>query len=457
MLTVCRYEQDDTEASLLEVFDNVSNLGLRWSLPGGLQRIEFTIKTDNIWDLFERTNTHAGQRVAIFSPRLSRPITGWINEVSSVGKGLVEYVVYGGWRRLKDVYDTVVYPSDYTNGEVIRDSLYILCLFYNNNSNNINQSGSEIGGWTVDEEIGSKAQDVILDMLDMSNSSYQKYDFWWLDERMLNTKIRQMIPYFKPRETDAEINWQIDLNDMGGFEQSRGISETFSNITIFYDTIGGTAFSGGATTLSDPLFGSFITQGVTEGDRVVNNTDGSYARVVTVDSEDDLTISTLSGGTANVFANGDSYTITLQNLQSVTASDTAVNDIWVKYIKEIKRGFNVTQATRYANMLLAQKNAYKQQTPFTITSRTIRDADGVEWPILEMIASGGGYIRVNDLYPAVALFEQSQNNSTVFFITSMDYDNVSGQMRLTVDDPDSRLDARLVTAGILNSTMIGRG
>jgi hypothetical protein len=48
------------------------------------------------------------------------------------------------------------------------------------------------------------------------------------------------------------------------------------------------------------------------------------------------------------------------------------------------------------------------------------------------------------------------NNSTVFFITALDYDNVSGQMRVVVDNPDRRLDVRLFTAGILNGEMVGR-
>jgi hypothetical protein len=169
-----------------------------------------------------------------------------------------------------------------------------------------------------------------------------------------------------------------------------------------------------------------------------------------------LTISALSGGTANVFAAGDAYSITMQNLQSVTITATPVNGIWTKYWREIKRGFSRALALNYGSMLRDQKNVYQQQSPFTINSRTIRDTGGGRWPLLEMIARGGGYLRINDLYPSASTYTTNTNNSSTFFITALDYDNVSGQMRVVVDIPDRRLDVRLFTAGIINGEMVGR-
>jgi hypothetical protein len=276
-----------------------------------------------------------------------------------------------------------------------------------------------------------------------------------VDEAFSGTNLRQLYAGFQPRSTSAAINWQVDVNELGGLRTGMGIIDTFSNFVIFYDTVGGTATGGSATTLIN-TGAAFTTSGLSEGDRVVNETDGSTGRIDTIDSATQLTVSALSGGTLNVFTAGDFYSITLQNMQSVTVSFPPVNGIWTKYWREVKRGFNVTQATRYANMLLTQKNAYQQQSPFTINSHTIRDASGARWPLLEMIARGGGYLRINDLHPNEALFDESANNSTAFFITALDYDNVSGQMRVVVDNPDRRLDVRLFTAGILNGEMVGR-
>jgi hypothetical protein len=61
------------------------------------------------------------------------------------------------------------------------------------------------------------------------------------------------------------------------------------------------------------------------------------------------------------------------------------------------------------------------------------------------------------LYPAAAVsLNQATNNLDTFFITSMDYDYTSNQLRVGVNVPDSRLDAKLRMAGILGSEMIAR-
>jgi len=459
MFTIHRYSQNDTAATLLETFKSYESLGIRWSLPGGIQRIEIIVKTRNKYELHERMTTHAGQRIAIYSPQMSRPIPGWIYEVNSVGVGKVEYILLGGWRRLKDVYDVTVYDPADSNGDVLATALDDHCLFYNGDASGIETGGGAIGGWQVADEIGSTLQDITQDMMDMSDSLHRKYDFWFVDDKLNGNKLTQLMPYFQPRVSTADITWQVDTSELGGLNTGMGIVDTFSHFTIFYDTVGGTATGGSATTLvnADALFGAtFTTDGVAEGDRVVNETDGSAGRVDSVDDDENLTISALSGGTNNVFAAGDFYTITMQNIQSATVTATPVNGTWTKYWREIKRGFNRTLALNYGNMLLDQKNVYQQQSPFTINSKTIRDTSGARWPLLEMIARGGGYLRINDLYPSASTYADSTNNSSTFFITALDYDNVSGQMRVVVDNPDRRIDVRLFAAGILNGEMVGR-
>ena len=454
MLHAGRFENDDTSAALLEQFENGESIGVRWSLPGGVQRIEVTIPVTNIYDLYNRMDTHTGQRLSLYSSRSSRPIGGWIYEVNPVGYNRIKYVAYGGWRRLKDVYDTTVYSPTDTNGDVVNETLTDHCGFYNGDSDNIDLTGAVIGGWQPDDETGSLLQSIILDMVDMSDSNNAKFDFWLTDESLQSASMRQMSANFQPRSTGASIDWQVDLKDLVRLEMSRGIAERYNDVTIFYDTIGGTATGGSATTLIDSG-ASFTTDNLTVGDRVVNETDESYARIESIDSDTQLTISSLTGGTANTFSSSDIYSITLQDMQSVNVSATDATP-WVKEWVEIKRGFNVTQATYYANQVLEQKDAVKQQVPFVIGSKYVRDGNGAEWPLWEMVAQGGGYIRINDLYPQSGLFSQSYNNATSFFITALDYDHTSGQMRVNVDTTDSRLDVRLLAAGILNSEMVGR-
>lgn len=73
------------------------------------------------------------------------------------------------------------------------------------------------------------------------------------------------------------------------------------------NNIVGTATGGGATSLQDTAV-DFTDMGLVAGIYVRNVTDGSYGYISTI-AANELTLTTLSGGTANVFAAGDSYNI----------------------------------------------------------------------------------------------------------------------------------------------------
>lgn len=449
-----RFQNNDTSASLLEQLRHPEKVGVRWSLPGGLQRMEVMIKANNKFDMYNRMNNHAGHRVALVGRGSSHPIAGWIYETQPAGANRVMYIIYGGWRRHEDIYDTTIYTPTNTNGNVVSTLLTDHCAFYSGDASHITLTGAAIGGWTVEDETGSKVRDVILDMIDLSDSSNNVWDYWLKDETIDSGKLRQMIPYFAPRSKSASINWQVDLKDLRSLEMSRGIVERKNDVTIYYDTVGGSATGGSATTLVDSG-ASFTTENISVGDTVINETDDSRARVVSVDSNTQITISTLAGGSDNTFQSSDVYRITLQDLQSVNVTATTQTPFDKEY-REIKRGFNAAQAGYYAQMTLDQYDVVKQQIPFTITAPFVRDGNGARWPLFEMIAQGGGYIRINDLYPSGALTTQSLNNATAFFITALDYDHTNNEMRVNVDIRDSRLDVRLLQSGILNSEAVGR-
>lgn len=453
-LQACRYTNSDTSANLLEVLDHAGEIGVRWALPGGLQRMEVLAKARNRLDMFARMNDHPGQRIALISPRMTRPISGWIYEVQPAGAGRVQYVCYGGWRRHEDIYDTTIYDPADTNGDVVSTVLTDHCTFYNGDSGDITLTGAAIGGWQPEDETGSTVQDIIRDMINLSDSNNAVWDYYLKDEVTDGTHIRQLIPYFKPRSASTSIDWQVKMQDFRHFEMSRGIAERKNDITIYYDTIGGTATGTDETTLTDSGT-SFTTDNIKVGDTVINETDDSRARVVSVDSNTQITTSALSGGTDNTFQSGDVYRIILQDLQSVNVAASPKSPFNKEY-REIKRGMDETQATYYANMVLDQYDVVKQQMPFVVAAPYIKDVKGARWPLLEVIARGGGYIRINDLYPTAALSSESLNNATAFFITALDYDHSYNQMRVNVDIRDSRLDVRLLQAGILSSEAVGR-
>lgn len=78
---------------------------------------------------------------------------------------------------------------------------------------------------------------------------------------------------------------------------------------LFTDEVTGTITTGGATTLTDSTATFLTSEDVAIGDFITNSTDSSVARVISVDSETQLTTSTLRNGTLNVWTLADSYTI----------------------------------------------------------------------------------------------------------------------------------------------------
>ena len=117
---------------------------------------------------------------------------------------------------------------------------------------------------------------------------------------------------------------------------------------------------------------------------------------------------------------------------------------------------DMLKAAEYWKKTILEAGATQVQA-FTVTAPTIRDGNGARWPLWEVIAQGGGYIRVNDLFPAAAIFGESNNSLTVFRITALDYDYTSNTLRINVDNQDRRLDVRLRRFGIVNSESINRG
>jgi hypothetical protein len=114
---------------------------------------------------------------------------------------------------------------------------------------------------------------------------------------------------------------------------------------------------------------------------------------------------------------------------------------------------DATQALQYANSLLVDEP--QQVQAFVISSPTIQDATGAKWwPLLEVIARGGGYIQIADLYPEASLITGGINRRTTFFITSLEYNDNNKTLRVGVDNPDRRLDATLARNKILTSAGI---
>lgn len=101
--------------------------------------------------------------------------------------------------------------------------------------------------------------------------------------------------------------------------------------------------SGGSATVLIDTDATFRTWRVRPGDVIDNTTDGSTATVVSVDSQTQITTTTLTGGSGNTYDNNDSYTFTTELNRLYTTSD----QVYVPIINEV-----VWTGTEVSNTLI---------------------------------------------------------------------------------------------------------
>lgn len=231
----------------------------------------------------------------------------------------------------------------------------------------------------------------------------------------------------------------------------------------------GTATGGSTTTLIDTTQ-NFVTAGVVVGDALYNDPDDSRGVVTsistTTSTNDTLNMSGgMTGGKTNQageryrvahqFASGDAYTIRTAAQTKFKTASTASTPFWSRTSSVFESAMGATAAGKYATILA--DTAAKQRQYVVIGAPFIRDSSGAKHRLFDVVASGGGYLQISDLFPAAALSTTSRDRLTTFRITSMDYDYTANTLRCGLDTLDTRLDARLRRAKILNSEMVARG
>lgn len=125
------------------------------------------------------------------------------------------------------------------------------------------------------------------------------------DNNWINNHLAQILNSVNNALDDINIGNIGEENiTQVGYDFQREIQDI-----LFTDEVTGTITTGGATTLTDSTATFLTSEDVAIGDFITNSTDSSVARVISVDSETQLTTSTLRNGTLNVWTLADSYTI----------------------------------------------------------------------------------------------------------------------------------------------------
>ena len=434
------------------------NVGINWRLDThGTQRIEVLVKARNKFDQYARYRDHLGQRLALYDSTCYRPISGYITDVEYAGAGRVLYTAKGpGACRLEDELDTNVYTVGNRLDVIIEFVLTNYVSVASSDYSNIDNNSTLAGGWQPTLPQGSYPKDVIAQMLNMSDSSGNIWDFWFKDQPFAGVTLQNYLPYYKARSTTAAADWVVYSRDLSRMTVARDINDIVTDASVYYGTITGTHDGGNNASQLVDSTKNFRQFGVLPGDRVTNITDGSRGRVIGLNdtTTTNLRIESLSGGTDNDFDTGDAYAIQSQDYLGVE-TDSATATYWDRAAAVFERGMDDTQAAQYAGVLANTEP--RQVQSFTVGAPSIRTGGGARVPLWRVVSEGGGYIRWADMYPAAALFSTSANALTTFRITGLDYDYSRNQLSVTLDQPSRRLDARLRRAGILGSDMIQRG
>lgn len=527
-LLAARFENDDTSAAIIEQFDSIEAAGVDWSIDDfGVTRIEITIKANGPYDAYDRYNNHYGQRLALYGRDLYRPISGHIFAVEWLPGDRVKYTAYGGnWDMERDYIvkrfassDTITTTINYIIGKVPT---------INTSAGNIETNTTTLDGWNPDFPQGSFPSEAITQLLAMSDSSSNIYDFRLRDEPLSGSNLRQFEAYYEMRDSSATADWIVRRSDLSRLRLSRNI-ENFRNIsTVWYGLVEGTATGAGSNTLTD-TGATFVDDGVKPGDTITNLTKGGRTKVTTVSSNTSITHEgwrakvrgTCTGGSTTTLIDSeadfindgvqigdivtnivDNQPVATDGIGTVTAvaattltiggamSGGKSNDageryevrgnlvatddysiataaqskfreyqidkgnLWDREISIFERNMNETQAAQYAEALASVTP--EQVQSFVVSSPYIQDGNGAKRPLWSVIADGGGYIQISDLYPAAAQFSDSLNATTTFFITGMSYDYKTNSLTVDVDNLSRRLDARLRRAQILRVPQIRR-
>lgn len=529
-LTAARFENDDTTAEVLEKFKSVESCGVDWDVYDfGVTRIEATVKANGSYDAYDRIGKHLGQRLALYGADLYQPISGKIYEVEWLPGDRIRYVAYGPNWDCERSYIVKRFASTDTIGATIA---YIASKIptANGDTSNITANTTTLDGWNPAFPQGSYPSEAIRELIAMSDSTSSLWDFRLIDEPLSGTSLRQFVPHYTKRTSAEAADWVIKREDLasGGLRFSRNIADFANIVRVWYGLIEGTSTAVTATTMTDSG-ATFISDGVKPGDTLTNLTKGGRTKIVTVNSQTQIThegwrakvrgtvtsgttttlvdndadfindgaqagdtlvnivdsqlvatdgigtitsrtattltiAGAMSGGKTNdaaeryeIYGNmvsGDDYSISTEAQTKYKESQIDKGDLWDKEIAIFERNMNAAQAAQYADALVTV--TAQQVQSFIISAPYITDGNGARHPLWDVIAYGGGYIQISDLYPAAAQFSNVLNSLTTFWITGMSYDYKTNSLTVDVDNLSRRLDARLRRDGILRVPQVRR-
>lgn len=245
------FESGTSSPAYVESLAGFSNLGIRCSLPGWLQKIELTYRAANARDSRRRYRDHPGLRLVILDQALRVVASGWVKEVRKRGT-VITYVAAGAWAEHDADTDNTAYSSSATIDSVISTMIGAHVTRIANNTSNIDSNGTQLGStFSIDSEEQSP-QSLIPELLEFSNSTGQLYDYYLLEQGLSLASPQLALPYYRARDETSAITWELTEADLDGdgAELIRHIWDYLDEAEVFYGS--GPTGTGGTSAASSP-------------------------------------------------------------------------------------------------------------------------------------------------------------------------------------------------------------
>lgn len=444
--------------AIYETFPDPASVGVRWSLPGGVQRIEVTVRPRHKNEAFNRTLYNLGDQIVLYDSYLDKPIvSAWIYSGRYEGQSVV-YSGGGDWKRHADqAVKTAPTPADDTD-VYLKDTVLAAVFAGNMSTDNIMATGVAIGNYEVDELRGVYPQKIIERILEMGDSDANVLDYWTSTQRFTpGGAVDYPMANLQPRISDTP-SWRITMADLAGNSLERSAWKMRNQVDIYY---------GPTTALTNDIAGGVSSI-------VVNNASiiqQEYTIEITLDSgkKHRSAVDAVSGSSVglvtkipgtgtNPIASAGNLVRVVDPLTAVSAADTIAGDTyWEAEFSDERPTFNQGAAQNYADAYLSALAYPVSETSFSIGGPYVSDYHHQRWPLWRMLANPG-IIEISDLLPDASLLAEHLDGLRSFRIVALDYDHKSRTMRVTPDayQGEQRLDVLLQQLGAPVGQMVNR-
>ena len=132
-----------------------------------------------------------------------------------------------------------------------------------------------------------------------------------------------------------------------------------------------------------------------------------------------------------------------QGITSWATDTDSQSMFWTKQIILTGGEMATSWATQYRDLMLSKLKNPLLRRSSVITSKYIMDDKKQQWPLWYVIKNGGGYLRINDLYPESALFGESHDTKRIGQIMTAEYNDAAYALSISLDTTDEGADAML--------------